>query len=273
MHQRTALNPGERDTVQILRKLLLRENEARARTAERLMGRRSDEVGVLHRARMRTTGHQTTDVSHVRNHHRPDLVGYLANPREVDEPRIGAGADHDHLRVVVSCQTLHFLVVDRLILLAHAVGHHLVEPAGEIERMAVRQVTAMGEVHSHERIAQVENREINRHIGLSPAVRLHVGVLGAEELFRALDGQPLHDVCKLAASVITAAGITLCILVGEYRTGGFQNRFAREVLGSDELQSFRLSAYFLIDSLGDLGIHFEERALYLKTHDCSSGRT
>ena len=42
------------------------------------------------------------------------------------------------------------VVVEPLVVLAHAVGHDLVELAREVERMAVREVPAVGEVHAED---------------------------------------------------------------------------------------------------------------------------
>ena len=47
----------------------------------------------------------------------------------------------------------------------------------------------------------------------APAVRLHVRVLGAEQLLRAIDGEFLDDVDHLAAAVVAPAGIPLGVLV------------------------------------------------------------
>ena len=51
--------------------------------------------------------------------------------------------------------------------------------------MAVRQVAAVREVHAEHRVARLEQREVDRHVGLRARVRLHVGVLGAEQRLRA----------------------------------------------------------------------------------------
>ena len=48
--------------------------------------------------------------------------------------------------------------------------------------MAVRQVAAVREVHAEDRVARLEQREVDRHVRLRARVRLHVGVLGAEQL-------------------------------------------------------------------------------------------
>ena len=100
-------------------------------------------------------------------------------------------------------------------------------------------------------------------------MRLHVGVLGAEELLGAVAGQVLDHVGELAAAVVAPSGIALGVLVGEHRAHGLQHGLADEVLRGDQLQAFVLAALFMGDGLGNLGIHFAEGA----RHACrSSGR-
>ena len=51
-----------------------------------------------------------------------------------------------------------------------------------------------------------KQRQVDGHVGLGAGVRLDVGVLGAEELLGALDGQRLDHVDELAAAVVALAG-------------------------------------------------------------------
>ena len=64
----------------------------------------------------------------------------------------------------------------------------------DVQLHAVRQMAAVGQVEPQHRVARLERREIDRHVGLRAAVRLHVGVLGAEQLLRPVAGQVLDDV-------------------------------------------------------------------------------
>ena len=49
------------------------------------------------------------------------------------------------------------VVVDRLVFPAHAVGHELVQDAGEVQRVAVGQVAAVGQVHAQHRVPGLEH--------------------------------------------------------------------------------------------------------------------
>ena len=66
--------------------------------------------------------------------------------------------------------------------------------AGEVEFVAVRQVSAVREVEAHDGVARLEHGRVRRLIGLRAGMRLYVDVLGAEKLFRAVAGQVLHFV-------------------------------------------------------------------------------
>ncbi len=80
-----------------------------------------------------------------------------ADAREVDDTRVGAGADDDHLRLVLVGEPVELVVIDPLVVFPHAVGDDRVQHPGEIERMAVRQVTTVREVHAEHRLARFQH--------------------------------------------------------------------------------------------------------------------
>ena len=96
-------------------------------------------------------------------------------------------------------------------------------------------------------------RQVDRHVGLCARVRLHVGVVGAEERLGARDGQRLGDVHELAAAVVALAGIALGVLVREHRAGGLENRAAHEVLRRDQLEALVLPLLLVANRLRDSG--------------------
>jgi hypothetical protein len=139
-------------------------------------------------------------------------------------------------------------------------GNDLVELPREVERVAVREVATVRQVHAEHGVARLHRREVHRHVGLRARVRLHVGVIGAEERLGTRDGQRLGHVHELAAAVVAAAGIALGVLVGEHRAGGFENRLADEVLGRNQLEPFRLTFLFVGDRACDFRVGFGQRA-------------
>ena len=56
----------------------------------------------------------------------------------------------------------------------------------------------------------------------------------------------------LAAAVVTLAGISLGILVREYRAGGLEHRFADKIFRGDQFQALVLAAGFVVDGGGNL---------------------
>ena len=141
------------------------------------------------------------------SHHevRADLVGDLAEPREVDLARVGRGARDDQLRPVLARERRQRVVVDALVLAAHAVRDDLVLAAREGQRVPVRQVAAVREVHAEDRVARLQRRQVDGHVRLRARVRLDVRVLGAEERLRAVDRERLDLVDELAAAVVALA--------------------------------------------------------------------
>ena len=79
-------------------------------------------------------------------------------------------------------------------------------------------------------------------------MRLHVGVIGAEQRFHTLNGEQLHGVHVLTAPVVTPAGVAFRILVGHNAALGFHHPRGGVVFRSDELDVLLLPEVFLRDS-------------------------
>ncbi|MNZ12287.1 hypothetical protein D3C78_291620 [compost metagenome] len=85
-------------------------------------------------------------------------------------------------------------------------------------------------------------------------MRLDVGVVGAEQLLGAVDGQLLDDVDVLATTVVALARIAFGVLVGQHGTLGFHHRRAGVVLGGDQLDVLFLALSFLLHRGKEFGI-------------------
>ena len=184
----------------------------------------------------------------------------LADPLEIDHARIRTRTDHDHLRLVFVREPLELLVIDALIVLAYAVRDNGVELAGEIQRVTVGEMPAVGQVHPEHGVAGLQQREIHRHVRLSARVRLDVDVLGAEQFLRARDRQRFGDVDELTPAVVALARIAFGVLVRQHRAGRLEHCLADEVLGRDQFEAAVLPVQLLPDRRGDLGIGLRERA-------------
>ena len=85
---------------------------------------------------------------------------------------------------------------------------------GEVDLGAVSEMAAVIEAHAENRIARLHQRKVGSGVRLRAGVRLHVRVVGAEQLLRPIDRQLLGDVDVLAAAVVTLTRITFRVLVG-----------------------------------------------------------
>ena len=98
-----------------------------------------------------------------------------------------------------------------------------------------------------ERVAGLEEREEHRGVRLRTGMRLHVRVLGAEQLLRAIDRELLDLVDELAAAVVPLAGQPFGVLVRERRAHRLEHGRRHEILAGDELEPVALTLDFAID--------------------------
>ena len=118
----------------------------------------------------------------------------------------------------------------------------------------MRQVPAHRKAHPEHRVARIERRVVDGEVGLRARVRLHVGVIRAEQRADAIAREVLDDVDLLATAVVALARKPLGVLVGENGTGGLEHGHRHEVLGGDQLDGPALAREFGVDRRGDLGI-------------------
>ena len=266
MHERAALRDREDAAVDLAGVVGVAEHEAAARAAQRLVRRAGDELGVAHGGGVDAGGDEAGDVRHVGHVHCADAVGDLAGALEVDAARVGRRAGHDELRPVLLGKARHLLVVDGLALAVDAVGDELEEAAAEVDVAAMGQVSALVEPHAHDRVAGLEHGEVDGHVRLRAGVGLDVRVVGSEERLRALDGERLDLVDKVAAAVVTAAGESFGVLVGEHAADGFEDGLRGEVLGGDHLERRTLPALLARYRRGYRRVRLRERRAQVRHH-------
>ena len=141
-------------------------------------------------------------------------------------------------------QTLDFVVVDQPGGGVDAVLHRVVQLAGKTDAGAVGQVTAVGQAHAQHSVPGIEQRQVHRRVGLAAGVRLHVGVIGTEQLFGAIDGQLLDFIHMLATAVIAFAGVAFGVLVGQAAALGLHHAPAGVVLGGNQFDVIFLTLIF-----------------------------
>ena len=271
MHQRAALDAGHHGLVERLGVRRRAHDHAAARTAQGLVGRGRDEVGETHRRRMEPRRDEAGGMRDVGHQGRADLARDVAERGEVDRARERRAAGDDQLRPMLARQVPDLVEVDSLGVLPDTVRDDRIELARVVHRAARGEMSAVREVGAEHGVAGLEQREVDGHVGLRTRVGLHVGVLGAEELLGAGDGEVLDDVDDLAAAIIAAAGVAFGVLVGQHRPDGLQHGVGDEVLGGDQLEVPVLPLRFFAQSLGDLGIDVSEPE-HLPTPGLASGR-
>src|SRR5205809_7584699 len=98
-----------------------------------------------------------------------------------------------------------------------------------------------------------EDRPEGDEVRVDAAVGLDVGVLGAEERLRQLDGARFDGVDVVAAGVEAVAGRALGVLIAEPVAHREEDGGRGEVLAGDELEVRTLVGELLPDAVGDLG--------------------
>ena len=230
MLERAALCAGEDGLVKLLCQfLIVRQDNAAARTAQRLVRGGGDDIRVGNRTLVQTGSHQTGNVRHIDHQVSAVAMCDLGHFLEVDGTRICGCTCNDQLRAMLLDSLLKLSVVDEAILV-YAVGNKVVVLAGLVDRRAVAQVTALRQIHTHNSVAQIEQSEVNRKVGLCTGVRLYVGPFCAEDLFQAVDGNLLTLVHYLTTTIVTLAGVSFSILVGEAGAHCLHNLVTYKVL-------------------------------------------
>jgi len=180
---------------------------------ERLVRGGSHEVGVRHRAGMKTGADETCDVGHVDHEVRGDLLGDLPEAGKIDDARISAGSRNDQFGAVLARQSRNLVEVDLFGVFPDAVRHDVIEFAREAYRAAVREMTSLAKIHAKNGIAGLEDGEEYGHIGLGTGMRLHVRIFRVEEFLGSFLRQSFGHVHKLTAAVISLSGVTFRVFV------------------------------------------------------------
>ncbi len=177
---------------------------------------------------------------------------------KIKESRISGGARGDHRGADFLGLLRECVVIDLLGLLVDAVVCHRVKLAGKIRGMPMGEMAAVGEIHRQDTVARFDGGEVDRHVGLRAAVRLHIDVISAKDLLRPIDRELFDDVDILTTAVPTFAGIAFGIFVRQAGTLRFHHCAAGEVLRSDQLNVFALPPFLRDDGVEDFRIDFTE---------------
>src|SRR5215472_19208386 len=143
-----------------------------------------------------------------------DRIRDLAEASPVDNSRVGRRTGDDHLRFVFIGESLDGVVVDFLRVWMKSVPNRLKQFAAHIDRGAVSQVPTVSKRHTENHVAGLEDSQIYSLICLGSGVRLHIGVLGAEQILDAINRELFDNVDEFATTIVAPTWITLSVLVG-----------------------------------------------------------
>ncbi len=115
-------------------------------------------------------------------------------------------------------------------------------------------MAALRQVHTQHGIARLQQRGVDREVGLRAGVRLHVSVVGSEQFLSAIDRQLLNDIDVFTAAVVAFARVTFGIFVGQLRALRLHHARAGVVFGGDQFDVLFLTYFFLLHSLPQFGI-------------------
>ena len=156
--------------------------------AQRLVRGEGHHVGHPDRARVGPAGDEAGRVRGVEHEQGAHRVGDLPERHRVDGAGVGGGAGHDEGGLLALGQVGHLVEVDDLARLAgvvpgrrHPVGDEAPHLGGDGGRRAVGQVPPVVEPHGQNGGARLQEGLVDGQIGVGTGVRLHVGVVGAEQ--------------------------------------------------------------------------------------------
>ena len=121
-------------------------------------------------------------------------------------------------------------------------------------------MAALGEVHAEHRIARLQERKIYGEVRLRAGMRLHVRMLGAEQLTCAVARNVFHDVDVLAAAVIAVPRIALRVLVRQHRAHRRHNGRRDDVFGGNQLQIAALALELKLHGGAELRVRLGDKA-------------
>ena len=104
------------------------------------------------------------------------------------------------------------------------------------------------QVHRQHLVARLQEGEIDRHVRAAAGVRLHIGVLGAEQLLGPVNGQLLDHVHVFAAAVPALLRIAFGVFVGQHRALRLHHGRAGEVLAGDQFDVLLLALALVLDA-------------------------
>ena len=203
---------------------------------------------------MAAARNKTRNVRHIDHEVRAACIGNLAEFLKIDRARVCTCAGNDELRFKFARLLHELIVIDAVRNGVNAVSRKIIVGAGHVDRRTVGQMAALCKVHAEHGIARLKQREIYGKVRLCAGVRLHIGMLCAEQTASTLTGDVFHNVYICTAAVIAVTRVALSIFVCEYRAHRSHNGRRHNVFGSNQLQIAALAFEFQLHRFADLGV-------------------
>ena len=118
------------------------------------------------------------------------------------------------------------------------------------------QMSAVIQIHTHDSITGLQYSKLHCHIRLCSGMRLYIGIITAKQFLGTLDCQILDNIHAFTATVISLAGITFRVFIGQGTAHSRHDCLAHPVLGSDQLDMTVLTILLVNNGLCHLGIYF-----------------
>ncbi len=211
-------------------------------------------MGMRERRGVKACRDETREVGHVDEEEGTDAIRNLAHLGEVDDAGDGAAACDDQLRLMLGRKLGELVVVQRQVLLPHAILDSVEPLAGLVWGGAVGEVAAGVERHAKDGVAGLDQRLEDALVGLGTGVRLDVSEGAVEKLLRPVNCQVLGHVDELAAAVVALARVAFGILVGHHRALRLHHGAGDDVFAGDQFDLMALAAEFLSDGAVEFGV-------------------
>lgn len=119
--------------------------------------------------------------------------------------------------------------------------------AGDIDRAAVGQMSAIGQIHAHDCIAGLQQAIIHSKVCLGTGMRLYIDMIRAEQFLCTVDSQLFHLIHIFAAAIVPFSRIPFRIFVGQHTSLCFHDRIADNIFRCDHFQFVSLTIQFFLN--------------------------
>ena len=187
---------------------------------------------------------------HIYHQNCTDCIGNFPEFFEIDGAAVCAGTSNDHFGLDFFCGFHHGIVIQEAVVI-NAIGDNVEIFTGNVNRAAVAQVTAVIQVHAHNRISRIQNGKENSQVCLCTGMWLYIGIIAAKQFLGTLNGDGFYDINLFTSAVIALARISFCILVGQDTAHCVHDRLADNVFAGNQFNGTSLSGKLCLHGCAD----------------------